>query len=119
MCAGLEVGILDDAGKQLPERHRHPFEIRLACLQAGEGEHVGQQRFQTISLALDAVQGRPRIALAPGQLQGWRVDRRALRDALRNGADPAAIKPLADKAGQHVAEMIVMRAETRAKISAA
>jgi len=52
------------------------------------------------------------------KLKGWRVDRRALRDALRNGADPATIKPLADKAGQHVAEIIVMRAETRAEVSA-
>ncbi len=51
------------------------------------------------------------------KMKSWRTDRRALREALRNGADPATIKPLADKAGQHVAEMIVMRAETRAKVN--
>ncbi len=52
------------------------------------------------------------------KMKSWRTERRALRDAMRKGADPATIKPLAEKAGQHMAEMIVMRAETRAKVNA-
>lgn len=52
------------------------------------------------------------------KMKSWRSDRRALREAMRSGADAATIKPLADKAGQHMAEMIVMRAETRAKVYA-
>ncbi len=71
-----------------------------------------QQRAE-LDKVLDAAQDT-----AYEKMKAWRTDRRALRDALRNGADPATIEPLADKAGQHLAEMIVMRAETRAKVNA-
>jgi Spy/CpxP family protein refolding chaperone len=73
---------------------------------------TGQQRAE-LDKVFDAAQDS-----TYEKMRSWRTDRRALRDALRSGADTATIEPLADKAGQHVAEMIVMRAETRAKVNA-
>ena len=52
------------------------------------------------------------------KMKSWRADSRALREAMRNNADAATIKPLAQKEGEHVAEMIVQRAELRSKIDA-
>ncbi len=52
------------------------------------------------------------------KMKSWRNDSRALREAMRNNADAATIKPLAQKEGDHVAEMIVQRAELRSKIDA-
>lgn len=52
------------------------------------------------------------------KMKSWRKDSRELHDAIRNNADAATIKPLAQKEGDHVAEMIVQRAELRTKIDA-
>ena len=52
------------------------------------------------------------------KMKEWRTDRRALHDAMRKGAAPEVIKPLAQKRGEQVAEMIMLRAETRAKVDA-
>lgn len=47
----------------------------------------------------------------------WRDDRRALRDALNDGADMDKIRPLAERQGQHVTAMILQKVETRAALN--
>lgn len=51
-------------------------------------------------------------------MKRWRDGRRALREAMRSGADSATVRPLAEKAGQHMAELIVLRADARARVHA-
>jgi Spy/CpxP family protein refolding chaperone len=46
-----------------------------------------------------------------------RADRRALRRAMRDGADLETIRPLAEKMGQHRTAMILWRAESRAAVA--
>lgn len=66
---------------------------------------------------LDALRDRQRTA-AKEQREAWRSERQALRKALRDGADPATIRPLAERQGQRVAERIVKRAELRQAVEA-
>lgn len=47
-----------------------------------------------------------------------RDDRRALRDAMERGASLDEVRPLAEKQGKHVTEMIMLRAEMRQKLNA-
>lgn len=61
---------------------------------------------------LDALRDTVRM-----QMDQWRDDRRALRDALSEGADVDKIRPLAEKQGQHVTAMILQQAETRAALN--
>lgn len=61
---------------------------------------------------LDALRDKARA-----QMGQWRDDRRALRDALNEGADMDKIRPLAEKQGQHVTAMILQQAETRAALN--
>jgi len=50
------------------------------------------------------------------QRDQWRLDRRALQDALRDKVPVEQLKPLAEKQGQHLTAMILLRAETRAAL---
>jgi Spy/CpxP family protein refolding chaperone len=50
------------------------------------------------------------------RFQANRTDRDALRDALAKGADAATLRPLAEKEGKHVTEMIMQQAEVRAQV---
>ena len=52
------------------------------------------------------------------QYKQSRDERRALHDALRDGAAPEAIKPLAQKQGERVAQRIVERAQMMAQVRA-
>lgn len=61
---------------------------------------------------LDALRDKVRA-----QMDQSRADRRALRDALRDGADVDAIRPLAEKQGQHVTAMILQQVETRTALN--
>lgn len=47
-----------------------------------------------------------------------RDSRTAVRDAIHNGADEATLKPLAQKQGEMVAQMIMERAKVQGQISA-
>lgn len=69
-----------------------------------------QQRKQ-----LDQLQDQRRDQLRK-MLDNRRQDRRALRDAFAKGADVATIRPLAEKQGKFVTEMIIWKAEGRAAV---
>jgi hypothetical protein len=47
------------------------------------------------------------------QSDAMRENSKALREALRNGAAPEEIRPLADKQGEQIAAMIMAKAQMR------
>jgi Spy/CpxP family protein refolding chaperone len=47
-----------------------------------------------------------------------RDNRNALRDAIQKGADEKEVRPLAEKQGQFVTEMIMTRAQMQKKVNA-
>lgn len=65
---------------------------------------------------LDALQERLRETMRE-RMDAARDDRRALRDAMAEGADAAAVRPLAERQGKRVTEMILTRARVRSELS--
>jgi hypothetical protein len=47
----------------------------------------------------------------------WRANRQELEEALRAGAGPDVIRPLAERQGEQLTRMILWRAETRAAVN--
>ena len=52
------------------------------------------------------------------RMDAARDDRRALRDAFRDGADAEGVRPLAERRGRRVTEMILARARVRSELAA-
>ena len=65
---------------------------------------------------LDALRDRIREEQRQRRDAG-RDDRRALRNAFRDGADVKAVRPLAERQGERVEEMILARAQVRSELA--
>lgn len=93
-------------------------------MKGGRSEHMAARAvYQLDDLSaeqrdkLDALFDAQRDTMR-ARMDAQREDRHALRDALQADADPQTIRPLAKRMGEHMAEMIVLRAEQRQKLNA-